>query len=103
MNFFCTKNHYDQWCAEGGSSPDVYGLPLSAAVDVALGTWLDTPAQAPGAIVVTPRTSKTDFDRAALAMPVLILPAVQINIRAGAFPPKDDNGVSYLKIPLNAL
>ena len=38
-----------------------------------------------------------------LAMPVLILPAVQINIRAGAFPPKDDNGVSYLKIPLNAL
>jgi glyoxylase-like metal-dependent hydrolase (beta-lactamase superfamily II) len=40
---------------------------------------------------------------ATLAMPVLILPAVQINIRAGAFPPKDDNGVSYLKIPLNAL
>lgn len=40
---------------------------------------------------------------ATLAMPVLILPAVQINIRAGEFPPKDDNGVSYLKIPLNAL
>lgn len=40
---------------------------------------------------------------ATLAMPVLIWPAVQINIRAGAFPPKDDNGVSYLKIPLNAL
>ncbi len=40
---------------------------------------------------------------ATLAMPVLILPAVQINIRAGAFPPQDDNGVSYLKIPLNAL
>ncbi len=40
---------------------------------------------------------------ATLAMPVLILPAVQINIRAGAFPPKEDNGVSYLKIPLNAL
>ncbi len=40
---------------------------------------------------------------ATLAIPVLILPAVQINIRAGAFPPKDDNGVSYLKIPLNAL
>lgn len=40
---------------------------------------------------------------ATLDMPVLILPAVQINIRAGAMPPKDSNGVSYLKIPLNAL
>jgi glyoxylase-like metal-dependent hydrolase (beta-lactamase superfamily II) len=40
---------------------------------------------------------------ATLAMPVLILPAVQINIRAGEFPPKEVNGVSYLKIPLNAL
>jgi glyoxylase-like metal-dependent hydrolase (beta-lactamase superfamily II) len=40
---------------------------------------------------------------ATLAMPVLILPAVQINIRAGEFPPKDANGVSYLKIPLNVL
>jgi glyoxylase-like metal-dependent hydrolase (beta-lactamase superfamily II) len=40
---------------------------------------------------------------ATLAMPVLILPAVQINIRAGELPPREDNGVSYLKIPLNAL
>ena len=40
---------------------------------------------------------------ATLEMPVLILPAVQINIRAGEFPPKEDNGVAYLKIPLNAL
>jgi glyoxylase-like metal-dependent hydrolase (beta-lactamase superfamily II) len=40
---------------------------------------------------------------ATLEMPVLILPAVQINIRAGAMPPKEDNGVAYLKIPLNAL
>jgi glyoxylase-like metal-dependent hydrolase (beta-lactamase superfamily II) len=38
-----------------------------------------------------------------LAMPTLILPSVQINIRAGQFPPAEDNGVSYLKIPLNAL
>jgi glyoxylase-like metal-dependent hydrolase (beta-lactamase superfamily II) len=45
---------------------------------------------------------RTERD-ATLAMPVLILPAVQVNIRAGEFPPKDDNGVSYLKIPLNAL
>ena len=40
---------------------------------------------------------------ATLDMPVLILPAVQINIRAGELPPKESNGVSYLKIPLDAL
>lgn len=38
-----------------------------------------------------------------LAMPVLILPAVQVNMRAGHMPPADDNGVTYLKIPVNAL
>jgi glyoxylase-like metal-dependent hydrolase (beta-lactamase superfamily II) len=40
---------------------------------------------------------------ATLEMPKLILPSVQINIRAGELPPKEDNGVAYLKIPLNAL
>jgi glyoxylase-like metal-dependent hydrolase (beta-lactamase superfamily II) len=40
---------------------------------------------------------------ATLDMPVLILPAVQINIRAGELPPKEGNGVSYVKIPINAL
>ena len=40
---------------------------------------------------------------ATLDMPVLILPAVQVNIRAGAMPPAEDNGVTYLKIPINAL
>ena len=38
-----------------------------------------------------------------LAMPVLILPAVQVNVRAGHMPPPEDNGVVYLKIPVNAL
>ena len=38
-----------------------------------------------------------------LAMPVLILPAVQVNVRAGCLPAPEDNGVSYLKIPLNLL
>ena len=38
-----------------------------------------------------------------LAMPVLILPAVQINVRAGHLPTAEDNGVSYLKIPINLL
>lgn len=40
---------------------------------------------------------------ATLEMPGLILPAVQINIRAGEMPPKEDNGVAYMKIPLNVL
>lgn len=40
---------------------------------------------------------------ATLEMPVLILPSVQVNIRAGEMPPKEANGVAYLKIPVNAL
>ncbi|NLD55680.1 MAG: MBL fold metallo-hydrolase [Burkholderiaceae bacterium] len=40
---------------------------------------------------------------ATLEMPTLILPSVQVNIRAGELPPAEDNGVSYLKIPVNAL
>ncbi|AHV93766.1 MBL fold metallo-hydrolase [Bordetella holmesii] len=40
---------------------------------------------------------------ATLPMPTLILPAIQVNIRAGALPDPDDNGTRYLKIPLNRL
>ncbi|WOK35845.1 MBL fold metallo-hydrolase [Sphingomonas sp. C3-2] len=40
---------------------------------------------------------------ATLSMPRLILPSVQINMRAGQLPAAEDNGVRYLKIPLNAL
>jgi glyoxylase-like metal-dependent hydrolase (beta-lactamase superfamily II) len=40
---------------------------------------------------------------ATLAMPVLLLPAVQVNMRAGQLPPPEDNGTRYLKIPLNAV
>lgn len=45
---------------------------------------------------------RTARDRT-LAMPVLILPSVQVNIRAGRMPTPEANGVSYLKIPLNVL
>ncbi len=38
---------------------------------------------------------------AKLDMPALILPAIQINIRAGEFPKQEANGTAYLKIPLN--
>ncbi len=44
---------------------------------------------------------RTERDRT-LATPALLLPSVQVNIRAGRFPPPDGNGVSYLKLPLNA-
>jgi glyoxylase-like metal-dependent hydrolase (beta-lactamase superfamily II) len=40
---------------------------------------------------------------ATLDMPVLILPSIQVNIRAGHLPPPEDNGVRYLKIPLDVL
>lgn len=40
---------------------------------------------------------------ATLSMPKLILPSVQINMRAGEMPPPEDNGIRYMKIPINAL
>lgn len=36
-----------------------------------------------------------------LSMPRLILPSLQVNMRAGEFPPAEDNGDTYLKIPIN--
>ncbi len=38
-----------------------------------------------------------------LDMPVLIWPSIQVNIRAGELPPAEGNGISYLKIPVNAI
>jgi glyoxylase-like metal-dependent hydrolase (beta-lactamase superfamily II) len=40
---------------------------------------------------------------ATLEVPTLILPSIQVNVRAGRLPPADDNGIAYLRIPLNAL
>jgi glyoxylase-like metal-dependent hydrolase (beta-lactamase superfamily II) len=37
---------------------------------------------------------------ATLAAPVLLLPSIQVNIRAGKFPPAESNGVRYLKVPV---
>jgi glyoxylase-like metal-dependent hydrolase (beta-lactamase superfamily II) len=45
-------------------------------------------------------TMRTDRDKT-LDIPVLLLPAVQVNMRAGQLPPAERNGVHYLKIPLN--
>ena len=40
---------------------------------------------------------------ATLEAPALILPSLQVNVRAGQLPPPEENGVAYLRIPLNAL
>ena len=40
---------------------------------------------------------------ATLGMPTLIIPSLQINMRAGNFPPKDEKGKTFLKVPLNEL
>jgi len=45
---------------------------------------------------------RTERD-ASLSMPRLILPSVQLNIRAGELPEAEDNGVRYLKLPLDLL
>jgi glyoxylase-like metal-dependent hydrolase (beta-lactamase superfamily II) len=45
---------------------------------------------------------RTERDRG-LAPPVLLIPAVQVNMRAGALPPAEANGVSYLKVPVDLL
>ncbi|MBN9248640.1 MAG: MBL fold metallo-hydrolase [Hyphomicrobium sp.] len=47
-------------------------------------------------------TARQARDRT-LATPALILPSVQVNIRAGQMPPRDDNGQIYLKLPVNRL
>jgi hypothetical protein len=48
---------------------------------------------------VTMRTARDQT----LGMPRLILPSVQVNMRAGQMPPPEDNGVRYLKIPVDTL
>ncbi len=53
--------------------------------------------------------SKADFVAmrqardATLAMPKLIIPALQVNMRAGQMPDPDDNGIRYLRVPVNGL
>lgn len=40
---------------------------------------------------------------ATLEMPVLLLPSVQVNMRAGELPPAESNGIRYLKVPIDAI
>lgn len=65
--------------------------------------------QCAGNIHIRDGVSEADFVAmrtqrdAGLEMPTLILPSIQVNIRAGQMPEPEANGVSYLKIPVNAL
>ncbi len=58
---------------------------------------------------INENVSKDDFVKMrsekdkTLNMPVLILPSVQVNMRAGAMPKAEENGISYLKIPINGV
>ncbi len=45
---------------------------------------------------------RTNRDRT-LDMPLLIIPSIQVNMRAGHMPPAESNGTIYLKVPLNRL
>jgi len=72
--------------------------------------WVTTVAEERARnIHVNDAVSEDDFVKmrterdSTLDMPVLILPSVQVNMRAGAMPPPEDNGASYLKIPIDAL
>ena len=38
-----------------------------------------------------------------LGMPALIMPSIQVNVRAGRLPEPESNGRSYLKVPINAV
>lgn len=65
--------------------------------------------QREGNVHVKDGTTEDDFVAmrtardATLAMPSLIMPSVQVNIRGGRLPEPEDNGVSYIKIPVNAV
>ncbi len=72
--------------------------------------WESTVAEQKSANVhIGAGRSRAEFVRlretrdATLAMPRLIIPSLQINMRAGHMPEAEDNGTSYLKVPLNGL
>ncbi|WP_296402956.1 MBL fold metallo-hydrolase [Psychrobacter sp.] len=66
-------------------------------------------AEKSGNIHVREGISQSEFAKmrterdAKLKMPRLIIPSVQVNIRAGSFPEPESNGVQYLKVPINTL
>jgi len=72
--------------------------------------WVSTvDEQRKGNVHVADNISKDAFTRmrterdAALELPLLIVPSIQVNIRAGRLPDAEDNGVAYIKTPIDTL
>jgi glyoxylase-like metal-dependent hydrolase (beta-lactamase superfamily II) len=71
--------------------------------------WETTVAEEKTANIHIAGKSREEFVRmrterdATLAMPKLIVPSIQVNMRAGQMPPAEDNGTVYLKVPVNKL
>ena len=86
-----------------------YGARLADGSDREVACETSIGEQKRGNIHVREGIDEVDFVRvreardATLAMPALILPAVQVNIRAGALPEAEDNGVRYLKLPIDRI
>jgi glyoxylase-like metal-dependent hydrolase (beta-lactamase superfamily II) len=86
-----------------------YGKRIDQGSDRAVACETTIGEQKRGNIHIHTGIDEAEFVRirqqrdATLSMPALIIPAVQTNLRAGAFPPAEDNGVRYLKIPIDKL
>jgi glyoxylase-like metal-dependent hydrolase (beta-lactamase superfamily II) len=71
--------------------------------------WETTVAEQKSGNVHIAGKTKRDFVKlrnardATLGMPKLIIPSIQVNMRAGRMPPPEDNGTIYLKVPVNKL
>jgi glyoxylase-like metal-dependent hydrolase (beta-lactamase superfamily II) len=72
--------------------------------------WTSTVAEQRATnVMVRDGISEAEFVRTreardkSLPLPALLVPAIQVNIRAGHFPAPESNGVSYLKLPVNVL
>ncbi len=96
----------------------LYGLPPQTKLHMChdympggrAAKWVCTvQEQRDGNVQLNAATSEHDFVAfrkqrdAKLSMPALIMPSVQVNVRAGDMPPPESNGISYLKVPINAL
>ncbi|MGR3641298.1 MBL fold metallo-hydrolase [Alterinioella nitratireducens] len=109
----------------GGSAEELYGsiqkiLALPDETRIFVGhdykapgrdvyAWESTVAEHKARNVHIAERSREEFVKmreerdATLGMPKLIVPSIQINMRAGKMPPAEDNGTTYLKLPVNTL
>ena len=109
----------------GGSAEELYGsiqkiLALPDETRIFVGhdykapgrddyAWESTVAEHKARNVHIADRSREEFVKmreerdATLGMPKLIVPSIQINMRAGKMPPAEDNGTTYLKLPVNTL